>query len=103
MSGISQGSKFSDTNSDLYLSGAQTVTTSEVEAKVGSSAASGRQFVSIFNNGSSEIYFGPSGVTTSTGEPLYKKQRVVIPATEDIQVFMICDSGTVDVIIQELG
>ena len=99
---INLSSDTSDTNSTVYLSGPQTVTTSEVEAKVGGSREVNRQTLSIYNDGSSTIYFGPTGVTSSTGEPLLKKQRVEIPVS-DIGVYMITASGSSTVIIQELG
>lgn len=99
---INRSSDLSDTNSSVYVSGSVTVTTSQTEAKVGASRESDRQFVRIYNDGNDIIYFGPSGVTTSTGEPLNKRQHVEIAIT-DIGVYMICATGTVDVIVQEIG
>ena len=99
---INESSNFSDTNESTYVSGSVTVGTSEVEAKVGGSRDSLRQFVTIYNGGNATIYFGPSGITTSTGEPLEKKQKVEI-AVSDIGVFMITAAGTSDVIVQEIG
>jgi hypothetical protein len=100
--GISLSSEYSDVNNDSYLSGLIVVTTSQVEAKVGASRLSGRETLRIYNKGST-IYFGPSGVTTSTGEPLMKNQWVNIPAGENIEVFMITTSGSVNVIVQEMA
>lgn len=93
--------EFDDIVEDGYVSGAVTVGTSAVEAKVGGSALDGRELLTIYNDSNSIIYYGPSGVTTSTGEPLAKKQRVSIPVGSAIQVFLIAGSGGNDVIVQE--
>ena len=100
--GVNESSNYSDTNESTYLSGPQTVLTTEVEAKVGATRVTGRQFVRIYNDGTNTIWFGPTGLSTTTGEPLFKKQSVEVAAA-DLGVFMITDSGTVSVIIQEIG
>lgn len=100
---IKYNPNYSDTNESVYLSGTVTVNTTGVEAKVEATAAEGRQFVSIYNKGNSTIYFGPSELSTSDMEPLLKKQRVEIAASSGIIVILKTDSGTSDVVIQEIG
>lgn len=100
--GVNENSNYSDTNESVYLSGAVTVGVTETEAKVGASRDSARQFVRIYNDGTATLFFGPTGVTTTSGEPLLKKQSVELAAA-DLGVFMIVASGTVNVIVQEIG
>lgn len=97
-------SQISDVNNRDYIAGAITATTSATEAKVGVSRLVGREMVRIFNNSTSvTIYFGPSGVTTSTGEPLNPGEGVSIPAGDQIGVFFLTSAGTADIRVQEMG
>lgn len=102
MSGLSGGSKY-DLANDSYLSGIVTVGTTAVEAKVGGSALSGREILVIYNNSNSTIYYGPSGVTTSTGVPLQKNQFVSMPVGNGIGVFLIAGSAGNNIIVQEMS
>lgn len=81
--------------------GVVTVGTSQIEAKVGGSRKAGRQMLRIYNSSSSVIYFGPTGVTTGTGEPIEKKQWVNIPANDKLALFLIAGSASNDVIVSE--
>jgi hypothetical protein len=101
--GIKYNANESDTNSDLYESGRKTVNTAGVVAAVSTQAADGRQFVRIYNDGPQIVYFGPSGLATTDMEPLRRRQSVEIAATPDVEVVLKTDSGTSDVIIQEIG
>jgi hypothetical protein len=104
MGGIQESSNFSDVDNSSYLQGVISVTTSQVEAKVGASRLTSRQNLRIFNNSDRTIYFGPSGVTSSIGEPLYKQQWVELPVGDSIGVYLITASGTAtDIRIQEIG
>lgn len=100
--GINESSNYSDTNESVYLQGVVTVGVTEVEAKVGASRSPLRQFVRLYNKGTGTIYFGPTGVNSTIGEPLAKKQSVEIAAS-DLGVYMIAGTGTVDVIVTEIG
>jgi hypothetical protein len=84
-----------------YVQGLVTVTNSQIEAKVGASRASGRQMLRIYNGSNAVVYFGPTGVTTSTGEPIEKKQWVNIPANDALALFLIAASGSNNVIVSE--
>ena len=101
--GIGYNSDFSDVNNTAYLSGTVTVGTSAIEAKVGGSALDERQTVRIYNSSNAVIYFGPAGVTISTGEPLEKKQWVSIPAGKSNPVYLIRASSSGSVIVQEMS
>ena len=93
--------QFDDVVEDGYVSGVVTVGTSAVEAKVGGSPLAGREILTIYNGSNAVIYYGPTGVTTSTGEPLEKKQRVSIPVGAAVSVFLIAGTASNDVIVQE--
>lgn len=100
---IEQGSEYSDVLSDAYVAGVISVSNSQIEAKVGASRLIGRETLRIYNNSNTTIYFGPTGVTSSTGEPIFKNQWVNIPIG-DIAVYLITASGTAsDVRIQEFA
>lgn len=100
--GITLSGEFNEVNETLYLSGSVTVGNTAVEAKVGASRAEGRQRLRIYNNSNVTIYFGPSGVTPGSGEPLLKKQWIELDIG-DLGVFLIASSGSNNVIIQEIG
>ena len=100
--GIEENSNYSDTNSSLYKTKRVTVGTSETEAKVGATRESDRQFVRVYNDSNSIVYFGEEGTSTTDKEPLEKKQSVTIAVT-DIAVMLQVDTGTADVIITEIG
>ena len=100
---ITYNPELSDVLTDSYVAGVISVSTSQIEAKVGASRVATRETLRIYNNSNTTIYFGPSGVTSLTGEPIFKNQWVNIPIG-DIAVFLITASGTAtDVRIQELG
>jgi hypothetical protein len=103
MSGLSHNGEFDDVLSDGYVTGTVTATTTEVEAKVGASPLSGREVITLHNKGSAEIFYGPTGVTSTTGTPLKKNQFVSLPLGDAISLFVITDSGTATVIVQEIG
>jgi hypothetical protein len=84
-----------------FSQGVVTVTSSQIEAKVGASKRAGRQMLRVYNKSNATIYFGPTGVTTTTGEPIYKDQWVNIPANDSCAVFLIAASGSNDVIVSE--
>jgi hypothetical protein len=102
MSPISEFSgEFNDVLSDGYAQGIVTVGTTQVLAKVGASPLSGRENLRIYNKSNKTVYFGPTGVTTSTGEPIEKKQWINIPAGEAIGVYLITTEANQEVIVSE--
>lgn len=102
MSGITESPDRSDVNESSYIGGTVSVGTSEVEAKVGASRLSTRQYLSIHNSGPNTVYVGPSGVTTSSGRPLFRDQSIDIPAG-NLGIFVIAAQSGNTIIVQELG
>ena len=100
--GISNSSDLSDVNGDGYVSGSVAVTSVAVEAKVGASRLYGREAITITNKGPKTLYYGPSGVTVATGDPLFKDQFVSLPIGDTIGVFLITSGAdTATAIVQE--
>lgn len=79
---------------------AQSITTSAAEALGAATILTNRKFVSMTpTNGT--IYWGfTSGVTTSTGTPIFKNQTITIAVTDNVHIFVI-SAGTVDCRIAE--
>ena len=90
-----------DVNNSSYVSGSQTVTTTAAEARVGGSALSGRQWIYIENLSTRRVYYGPSGVTSSTGAELRRNEHVFLNHGPDNPVFVITASGTANIRVQE--
>ena len=94
-----------DTNEGSYASAVVTVGTTQLEAKATGTRNPGRQAVMLYNDSSSIIYYGPSGVTVggaNRGIPVFKKQVAVVPIG-DIALYLIAGTASNDVIVQELG
>lgn len=101
-SNLSLSSEFSDVNNESYVSGPVSVNNVAIEAKVGATRLSGREVVTITNKGPKTVYYGPSGVTTVTGDVLYKDQFVSLPFGDAVAVFVITSGAdTATVIVQE--
>ena len=100
---INESGQFNEVDDKSYLSGTVTVSTSQVELKVGASRLDGRQNLLIYNKGSSTIYIGPSGVTTSNGIPVVKGQLFSYPFGQNIAVYAIMSSGSQSIIVHEIG
>jgi hypothetical protein len=101
---MSYNATLADVNNKTYVSGVITVGTTAVEAKVGGSRISPREMVRIYNNDPSiTIYFGAAGVTVATGEPLRPGEAVSVPAGDELGVFVIAASGSVNVRVQEMA
>lgn len=84
------------------VQGVVTVGTTQTELKVGGSREAEREVVRVYNSSNSTIYVGPSGVTVSTGEPLFRRQSMEMPIG-DQALYAIVASGTEDVIVWEIG
>jgi len=78
------------------VEGALTVGTTAVEVKVGGSPLTTRKLVTVYNNSNSTIYWGyTSGVTTTTGTPIFKNQtgRWDISAETNAKIYLIAGSA----------
>lgn len=75
------------------VEGSLTATTSAVEVKVGGSRLTSRKLVTLHNNSSNTIYWGwTSGVTTSTGTPIYKNQMIQWSVGDSQTIYVIAAS-----------
>lgn len=101
MSGINESGNDSEIANRSYVQTTVTVGTSQVEAKVGGSRLDGRQMLRIFNTSNKIIYFGPSGVSVSTGEPLEKEQWVNIAVGDGVAIFLIAATAGNVAIVSE--
>jgi hypothetical protein len=99
---LNNSSEFDDVMNDGYVSGSVNVTTTEVEAKVGASRLANREAITITNRGNTTIYYGPTGVTSTTGDALYKDQTVALPLG-GLGIFLITASGSSTAIVQEFS
>ncbi len=83
--------------------GTVSVSTSATELKVGGSALTGRDYI-IIQPKANSIYVGfNNSVTISNGIQLFKDQTLTLEVGDNIQVWAISPSGTIDVRIAELA
>lgn len=90
-----------DVNSEAMVQGSVSVGTSSVEAKASTSALEGREQVRVYNKGPYTIYWGPSGVTTSTGEPIYVDQWIDLPYSDTVPVYLVSGTASSSAIVTE--
>ena len=84
------------------VTGALSVGTSAVEAKVGGSVLSDRKAIAV-QPLDFDIYWGyDSGVTTSTGHLLYKGTLAYIQSAESLPIYFIA-AQTTDVRLSEIA
>ena len=95
--------QINDTLNDGYVTGIVTVGVSQIEAKSGAQALNGRNVILIQNKSNNTVYFGPTGVTTTTGIPIRKNQFVSLTVSDNISIFLIAAEAGNDVIVQEIG
>lgn len=102
--GFSAGSGFADVVNDAYVAGQVTVGTTEVIAKSSTNNLAGRQELLIYNLETNDtIYFGPSGVTTSTGIPIQPGEVANFPFGDEINLYLIADTAGNVVQVQEVA
>lgn len=102
---LSQSSDRSDVVENGFLAAELSVGTTQTEVKVGASRVSARQVVGIYNNSSSTIFYGPTGVTTSganKGFPIFKDEKIYLPIG-DTALYLIAGSASNSVLIQEIS
>lgn len=81
-------------------------TSTPVEVKVGTSALSDRQVITMQPNGNMKVYFSdgsiPSAVTVlNNGLDHFKNSKETYEAGEKQKVYILAASGTIDVVIVE--
>lgn len=102
--GVSYNSDRADVNDISMASAVVSVGTTQIEAKATATRNAKRQRLLLYNDSSSVVYYGPTGVTVAgatRGVPIYKKQVAVIPVG-DVAIFLIAGSAANEVIVQEL-
>jgi hypothetical protein len=103
MGNLEGSGEFVDVLDNSWVQGVVSVGTTQVEAKVGASKSDTREMIIIENISNKTIYYGPSGVTSSTGHRLIKDAWVEIMVGNNLGVYLIADSNGNNVIISELG
>lgn len=103
MSSINESGQFDDVDNSGYVSGHISVSTSATELKVGANKLTGRQNILVQNLGPQTIYFGPSGVSTTNGMPLYKDQFMTLPIGDNVAIYAITGSSICTVVVQEIS
>ena len=71
---------------------AESVTTTS--AALVTSILAARKFIWIYNNGNKNIYLGPSGVSTSSGYPVFPGSEMCMRLGPAIALHSVTDSGT---------
>lgn len=99
--GVNSSGYFSDTVNQAMVAGSITVGTTAIAARVGASNLLERQLVRIYNGSNGTVFFGDSSVTTTTGEPLEKKQWVELPLGDQLDLFLIASTTRAGIIVQE--
>jgi hypothetical protein len=83
--------------------GALSVTTTPVELKVGASPVSERKVIS-FQPTDGVVYYGyDSSVSSTTGTKIFSHQLIIIEASEQLAVYLVSETGTVNVRITEVS
>lgn len=93
----------SDVNESAFIAAVKTISTSQIEACALSSSLDNRQAISIYNNGPQIIYYGPSGITSNTGIPIFKNQLVSLPLGPNNRAYLITSSSSSTAVIQEMS
>lgn len=94
-----------DSSNSTYTSGNLTVgTTQQLAAANGSTNNPDRQNILLYNRSSSvTIYFGPTGVTTSTGIPVPPLAMVTVNIGPAVNMYLIAGTAGNTVTVQEVG
>lgn len=74
-----------------------------VEVKIGGSVLAERKVITIQPIDGIVYYGYDNSVTSSTGTKIFKGQYLPLENSEDLTVYLISDSGTVDVRITEVA
>lgn len=100
---ISNSGQFDEVDESSWVAGTMSVTNSASEAKVGASRLAGRQSLLVYNGTNVNIYYGPSGVTTTNGIPIFPQQQLTL-SIGNLGVYLIAAAaGPYTVIVHEVG
>jgi hypothetical protein len=103
MSGLNSSGEFGDVLDDSWIQAVVTVGATQVEAKVGASRSTTREMIIIHNKSNATVYYGPSGVTITTGIPLLQNQFLELMVGSNQAVYLIAAAANKDVIVAEIG
>ena len=81
----------------------KSVSTTEILASVGVSNLANRKSLVIFNQGPQTVFYGTTGVMAATGIAIDKDETIVLQVGDNINIFLVTDSSTADVTIQEFS
>lgn len=87
-----------------FISSRIAVGTSQIEARVGGSPLANRRTLTIYNDSTIILFYGPSGVTssgTTKGEPLFPNQQVSMQVGPSISIFLITTASSQSAIVKE--
>jgi hypothetical protein len=73
---------------------AETVTTSAAQIVDGADELASRKYLTVYNNGNKEVFIGESGVTTSSGFPLFPGSALEARIGAAVDVYMISAGGS---------
>ena len=96
----------SDIVNSTYESGALSVGTTAVKACVGANNLLNRKRLILFNRGNKTTYYGPSYVTSNgatQGIPIEQSEFLVLDVGDNVDIYLITDTGTSDLIVQEMA
>lgn len=86
-----------------YISSVKTINTIESIGAVGVSNLSNRKSLSIYNKGAQDIYYGPTGVTDTTGIPIFKDEVLSLDIGDGVDLYLVTKTGSATVIVQEFA
>lgn len=100
---INNSGRYDEVDEDSYVMGTISVSTTAVEAKVGANRLDGRQSLIIFNASTANLYYGTTGVTTTTGIPIFPTQMMTL-SIGDIPILLIAaTTGPYTAVIHEVS
>lgn len=81
----------------------RTITTTELLANVSGSNLANRKSLIVFNRGTSDVFYGTTGVSDTTGIAVVKDEILTLLVGDNIDVFLVTKTGSSTVTIQEFA
>jgi len=86
-----------------FLDANISVSTTEILASVAGTNLPNRKTLVIFNRGNREIFYGTTGVSSTTGIAIQVDELITFDVGENINIYLITNNGTSTVTIQEFS
>jgi hypothetical protein len=80
-----------------------TVSTTEILASATGTNLANRKTLVIFNRGNRVIYYGTTGVSSTTGIAIQADELISFDIGENINIYLVTSNGTSSVTIQEFS